>query len=207
MTKKLLIVFAFLTFKGLPQSGNIDAQYYPEETLPPMANNISLLKCSFSCSVIYPQQMNFDSETFLTVKSTEYVSNKSSWLAFGLSLLYPGLGQFYNGEYDKSLLMGGIATLGLSLVTLAAISTNYDSESNPEYLNVILYSGVVVFGGTYIWSLVDAPISASNINERNRKFGITIFSTEDEIFALRLRSGNKLNNYSLGFSVTFNRWK
>jgi hypothetical protein len=203
MTKKILFIFAFLTFRGLPQSGNIDAQYYREETLPPIASNISLLKYSISCSVIYPQQINFDSETFLTVKPTEYVSNKSPWLAFGLSLLYPGLGQFYNGEYDKSLLMGGIATLGLSLVTLAAISTNYDSESNPEYLNVILYSGAIAFGGTYIWSLIDAPISASNINERNRKLGITIFSSEDETVVLRLRSENKLSNQSLAFSFNF----
>jgi hypothetical protein len=203
MTKKMLFVFAVLVLRGLPQSSEINTQHYPKETSPIITNNISFLKYSISSSVIYSQQTNFDSETLFTPKNIEYVSNKSPWLAFGLSLLYPGLGQFYNGEYDKSLLMGGIATLGLGLVTLAAISTNYDSESNPENINVALYSGVIIFGGTYIWSLIDAPLSASNINERNRKLGITIFSSEDETFALRIRSGNKLNNYSLDFSVNF----
>jgi hypothetical protein len=99
--------------------------------------------------------------------------------------------------------MGSLGVIGLGAVSLAASSLDYDSESNPDYIGVILFSGLVVGGGAYIWSLIDAPISANNINERNRKLGIKIFSTDDEKFAVRFRSGIKLNNYLLDFSVNF----
>ena len=201
--KKLILLFVIINLKVLAQSVENETLHYLPISSYSIINNISSFKYSISSSDHFVYQMNTNSTSTLHLNSDEDVSNKSPWLAFGLSLLYPGLGQLYNAEYGKALLIGGLGTIGLGLAMLAAMSTDYDSESNPDYIAVMVYTGVAIWGGAYIWSLIDAPISASNINERNRKIGITIFSTEDEKFAVRLRNGNKLNNYSLGFSVSF----
>lgn len=133
----------------------------------------------------------------------EEASYKSPWLAFGLSLLYPGLGQLYNAEYGKALLMAGLGTAGLGLTMAAVASTNFDSESNPSYIGVMLYSGLTIWGISYFWSIIDAPISASNINERNKNFGMLIYSYFDKKLTLRLGSGRTVDSNSLGFSVNF----
>ena len=203
MKKKLLLLFAVLTLRGLPQSGDIGTIYCPPDASHFVASNFSLLKYSVSFANLFPEQKIINSELNLFSVSNESESKKSPWLAFGLSLLYPGLGQLYNAEYGKALLMGGLGTVGLGLAMLAAMSTDFDSESNPDYIGVMLYSGVAIYGEVYIWSMIDAPISASNINERNRNVGIKIFSIEEEKFAVRLRSENKLSNYSLDFSLNF----
>ena len=203
MKKKLLLLFAVLTLRGLPQSGDIGTIYCPPEASHFVASNFSLLKYSVSFSNLFPGQKMINSESILFPVSNESESKKSPWLAFGLSLLYPGLGQLYNAEYGKALLVGGLGTVGLGLAMLAAMSTDFDSESNPDYIGVMLYSGVAIWGGTYLWSLIDAPISASNINKRNRKLGVTIFSTEDEKFAIGVRIGNEVNNYTLDFLFNY----
>jgi len=203
MKKKLLLLFAVLTLRGLPQSGDIGTIYCPPEASHFVASNFLLLKYSVSFSNLFPGQKMINSESILFPVSNESESKKSPWLAFGLSLLYPGLGQLYNAEYGKALLMGGLGTVGLGLAMLAAMSTDFDSESNPDYIGVMLYSGVAIYGGVYIWSMIDAPISASNINERNKKLGIKIFSTDVDKFSIGFRSGNKIDNYSLDFLVNF----
>jgi len=203
MKKKLLLLFAVLTLRGLPQSGDIGTIYCPPDASHFVASNFSLLKYSVSFANLFPEQKIINSELNLFSVSNESESKKSPWLAFGLSLLYPGLGQLYNAEYGKALLMGGLGTVGLGLAMLAAMSTDFDSESNPDYIGVMLYSGVAIYGGVYLWSMIDAPISASNINERNKKLGIKIFSTDVDKFSIGFRSGNKIDNYSLDFLVSF----
>lgn len=137
----------------------------------------------------------------LTIEK-QLASKKSPWAAFGLSLLYPGLGQLYNAEYGKMILIGGIGTVGLGLAMLAAMSTNYDSESNPEYISVLGYTGAAIWGGAYLWSLIDAPISANNINERNR-LAIKIYFNDANFAMLRHNAVKGIDNYWIEFSYNF----
>jgi hypothetical protein len=198
MNSKFFLLLAFLNINIFPQS---DGNNFSNQGSSSSSVNLQKLKYDFSSLNLNQQRP--DAESILFLMNDETPSRKSPWLAFGLSILYPGLGQLYNAQYGKALLMGGLGTIGLGLLMLAAMSTDYDSESNPDYIAVMGYTGVAIWGGAYIWSLIDAPISASNINERNRKLGVTIFSTLDETFALRFRSGNKLSNQTLAFTFNF----
>lgn len=198
MNSMIFLLAAFLSLSVFPQS---DGNSLSNQDSSSSSVNLQKIRYNFSSLNLNQQKLNAESSLFSM--NDETPSRKSSWLAFGLSLFYPGLGQLYNAEYVKALIMGGLGTVGLGLLLLAAMSTDYDSESNPDYIAVMGYTGAAIWGGAWVWSLIDAPISASNINERNSKLGIKILSTEGETFAFRLRSGNKLSNYSLGFSVSF----
>ena len=97
---------------------------------------------------------------------TEY-RHRSPAGAFWLSFLYPGIGQFYNGQVGKGVVMSVLFTG--SFVTMAAIgsstdSSGYISDSDATVVGV----SAIVLVGTYIWSLIDAPVSASAINRRNQ---------------------------------------
>lgn len=200
MKKKLLLLITILSLNGFPQGTELGIDNLQQLS---SLSELQKLKYKFTSIDLRSALQKLDAETISLSKKDETPSKKSPWLAFGLSLLYPGLGQLYNAEYGKALLMGGLGTLGLGLAVLAAMSTDFDSESNPDYIGVMLYSGVAIYGGVYLWSLIDAPISASNINERNRKLGIKLFSKDLSKFAIGFRSGNKIDNYSLDFLVSF----
>lgn len=61
-------------------------------------------------------------EVFNQIISNSKPSYKSPFLAFTLSLLYPGLGQLYNAEYGKAFLMAGLGTVGAGLLMFGAAS-------------------------------------------------------------------------------------
>ena len=203
MKKKLLFLFTILNLSVWSQSSDNTALYSLRFNSRDNTYDFSLLKNSVPSYDFTSEQKFSNPRSIRITDKDENVSRKSPWLAFGLSMLYPGLGQLYNAEYGKGLLMGGLGTVGLGLAMLAAMSTDFDSESNPDYIGVMLYSGVAIYGGVYLWSMIDAPISASNINERNKKLGIKIFSTDVDKFSIGFRSGNKIDNYSLDFLVSF----
>ena len=87
MKKKLLLLFAVLTLRGLPQSGDIGTIYCPPDASHFVASNFSLLKYSVSFANLFPEQKIINSELNLFSVSNESESKKSPWLAFGLSLL------------------------------------------------------------------------------------------------------------------------
>lgn len=208
MNKKLLFVLLILNPVGLPQSDDAGnscppmEKYKSEIAISEQSEFVktALLKYSVSSFNFSSEQSGFRNEY---ISSIEDVTTKSPWLAFGLSLFYPGLGQLYNAEYGKALLMGGLGTVGMGLAMLAAMSTDFDSESNPDYIGVMLYSGVAIWGGTYIWSLIDAPIAAGNINKQRRKSGITILSTGKEQFSVRVKGNMRFASNILEFSFNF----
>ncbi len=100
--------------------------------------------------------------------SLKEIDEKSPFLAFALSYMLPGLGQFYNGEVLKGLLfMGGITT-GVGIIILGAGDFEHESTGNIG----LIYTGLAVVAITEIWQLIDAPVSASRINrERRLKIG------------------------------------
>ena len=93
-------------------------------------------------------------------------ARKEPVLAFALSLLVPGLGQGYNGEWGKGGIMFGSAVVGFYLWEYSD-----DSCSNNGYIIYCTRSSTATIGelayiGSVLWSIIDAPISASRINKR-----------------------------------------
>lgn len=88
---------------------------------------------------------------------------KSALNAFLLSFILVGVGQHYNGQYLKGGIMEGAALLGLILLTTGMEDTYSGWELSPTGS-----LGLVIFYSAWIWSFVDAPISAKKINQRNQ---------------------------------------
>ncbi len=77
---------------------------------------------------------------------------KSGVGAFLLSfLVFPGTGQFYNGELGKGGVMMGMAAGAIAIVASTDIRSMEVTASS-------------VLLGDWIWSAIDAPISSSRIN-------------------------------------------
>ncbi|MCZ7558544.1 MAG: hypothetical protein M5R41_19320 [Bacteroidia bacterium] len=88
----------------------------------------------------------------------EEVSEKSPLLAFVLSFMITGVGQFYNEQVGKGVLMMGGAIAGFAMMA--------SNPRDPE-------PGLIVWLGCTLWSLIDAPVSASAINNdaKKRRYG------------------------------------
>lgn len=92
--------------------------------------------------------------------------HKEPALAFVLSLLITGAGQGYNGEWGKAVVMFGGAVVGLDLIVKSY------NDCGGFYLSSCSSSssasiGAVLLVGSVLWSVIDAPIAASNINKRS----------------------------------------
>jgi TM2 domain-containing membrane protein YozV len=85
-------------------------------------------------------------------------SEKSPVGAFLLSFLFPGGGQYYNGEYVKGILQ--------DLVYLGGVISIYANDGKG---GTGLTFGVALMVGASLWSMIDAPISASRINDQLRQ--------------------------------------
>lgn len=99
------------------------------------------------------------------------VTEKNPWLAFGLSVIVPGLGQFYNGQPYKgvsqlALILGGYTAFYLAIEDDIVLSD--DTVLDVDDDDAIGGLGVLVTFGATLWSLIDAPISANNINQKNQ---------------------------------------
>jgi len=82
---------------------------------------------------------------------------KNPALAFGASLVFPGLGQFYNGHKVKGIIASSLALS--SYITYDY--TRYNSNNSVRTLNNI---SLGVLCGAYVLSLIDAPVSANKAN-------------------------------------------
>ena len=103
---------------------------------------------------------------------------KNPWISFGLSALITGGGQFYNGQHSKGVAQLGGVILGIGLMvsgfednyTRYAMSENsaiiYEKHVDPDDDDRKAVFGFLLFFGSYIWSVVDAPISANSINQQ-----------------------------------------
>lgn len=125
---------------------------------------------------------------------------RSPGMAFLFSFLLPGGGQYYNRQYGKggamtALWLGGIVTtatapFGYEDCYFYGDDPYYYQEPgdpnivddpgfyDPYYYPTCSYSphpqrviGNVVWAGTWLWSMIDAPISAAKINRRNAEAG------------------------------------
>jgi hypothetical protein len=101
------------------------------------------------------EEFNFYDAAFAQTGAPAY-RRKKPFLSWFLSWLYPGIGQFYNGQVGKGITMTALATGGLGLCI-----------ANDQKENDLVAVGALVVVGTALWSMIDAPVSAGKINRRN----------------------------------------
>ena len=114
---------------------------------------------------------------------------KNPLLAGCLSGCFPGLGQFYNGESGKGAIQMGAASAGLlilstglsigaSMTAVEAVEVwddwGTDSTEAPENTmggvpENIMGVGFALYLGALVWSVIDAPSSAREINDQNER--------------------------------------
>ena len=90
---------------------------------------------------------------------------KSPWLAFLLSYIFPGGGQLYNGQPIKGLLFLTGITVGVGIAVLSYGGSDFDNTNDSKSL---IYGGLGLAALLYIYQLIDAPVSANSINEERR---------------------------------------
>lgn len=115
---------------------------------------------------------------------------RSPGFAFLFSFLAPGGGQYYNRQYGKGAAMSALWLGGIITAATAPPYYYYDDcyyyNYDPQYPDDIYYGcgghydpspqrtiGHVVWMSSWVWSMIDAPISAARINRRNTKNNAT----------------------------------
>lgn len=113
------------------------------------------------------------------------------------SMFMPGLGQFYNGEAGKGAILLGANIAGLAGVILSNthISSPYDS--------IVGWPSLVVWIGSYLYSLIDAPISAANWNKSQGFFGPDTYIELSPSIGTTFGTSGRENTVGLNLSLTF----
>lgn len=111
---------------------------------------------------------------------------KSPAGALYLSSLIPGLGQYYNKDYEKAISQFTLSAGTLGLAALLA-HNSYDDSNRLSLAQYLLGISIVI----YIWSMIDAAVSASRINTRLRKEHGDKETTDLKIYAGLLKHGNR----------------
>ncbi len=88
-------------------------------------------------------------------------SKKSPGLAFLLSFLIVGAGQGYNGQWSK-----GVGMFAGELVSAGVFAAGIDDCAEGVGDCGVTIAGFIGMVGFWLWSWIDAPISASAINRR-----------------------------------------
>jgi TM2 domain-containing membrane protein YozV len=92
---------------------------------------------------------------------------KSPAAACILSIVVPGLGQHYNGQHLKGAVQEVLFVAGATMV-LVSVASGLSDWSGEGWEPAVGTTGLIITGGSYLWSVIDAPISASRINARTR---------------------------------------
>jgi len=122
-----------------------------------------------------------------------FEEKKSPVVAFALSFIVVGLGQFYNGEVLKGVSQEAMV-IGGTLTALAfGIDKKETLDGTENNLTPWFFAGYGVATVGILWSWIDAPMSASRINrEYNQQgYGHIIEYSNDK--------------YTLGFDIAPNK--
>ncbi len=121
-------------------------------------------------------------------------ARKSPGVAFLLSFLVAGGGQFYNGQYAKGGTMLGINLVGGVAVYYAASKLYVDAYGNTHWDQQGLFTiGILAVLVNDIWSMVDAPMQAKAINQQ---LGLTFNYKLNGKINLALKPDYKLDCFS-----------
>lgn len=109
----------------------------------------------------------------------QYTEEKSPATAFVLSALLPGLGQYYNGDVTKGVIQNVLYVGGWVIFFTAGYESYQESWYNSYYgyynynyydrETTWLWVGLGLSTATAIWSMIDALVTANNINDEVRK--------------------------------------
>ena len=99
---------------------------------------------------------------------SSYVARKNRPFALGLSCVLPGLGQFYNEQTGKGVVMLAGNIVGLTLMGIGFVESSDSDNVDPEAGDAPFYTGLLLSVGSVIWSMIDAYSTAGRINEQNR---------------------------------------
>jgi hypothetical protein len=96
---------------------------------------------------------------------------KSPVLAWVLSFVLPGAGQGYNGQWGKAAAFFGGVVAGSTLVVVGAVSCVVNAAGGEDCggYDAVWNIGLVLMLGSWVWSQIDAPVSAIGINRRLRE--------------------------------------
>jgi hypothetical protein len=120
------------------------------------------------------------------LKVLEIKEEKSPILAFLLSSIVPGLGQYYNGEVEKGIIQEALVVGGAVLALTAGVE-DWGDYYEPAELTYWFWIGLGTAAGASIWSVIDAPLSASRINrERSQEKWGHLIEFNNEKYALGL---------------------
>jgi len=183
----ILLVLCILAQSTYSKEKNNESNFVNAENQ--LNRNLLLMKQDFH---------NYLDKSLYSENSVEQKDYKSPWLAFGLSFLLPGLGQIYNGDYTKAIIQMAVVLSGIGLISL----TGCTECGDPEPLqSTLFYTGLGLSFSGYIWSILDAPISASNYNERND--GLTLYSTKRKKFTINLQNSFQTGEHYLQIKINF----
>lgn len=127
---------------------------------------IFYLTCSFTHAQ-YLSNLTLKNNITDTVKSAQTLTEKSPFLAGTQSFIVPGFGfgQLYNEQPIKCLIHSAIS---IPCIILAVVSLPHTNIVEPGTGNGPFLISFSVFTINWIWSIVDAVISANKINSQVR---------------------------------------
>jgi len=128
---------------------------------------------------------------------------KSPVLAWGLSFLMPGVGQFYNGDVGKGIVFLGTYVAGQGFMLYGL------TDPFRDYLVPI---GLIIASSSWIWAQIDAPIITNRINRAsdfaswNLGNGDAILSLQPDFNFTPISTGQKVAltpTYGVGLKIKF----
>ncbi len=141
---------------------------------------------------------------FLCANAQDTVKAKDPGLAWFMSLVVPGAGQYYNGQYVKGGIMTGIWAGSITGFSIALYRSNH-RDHGEEYMchhedTGLALSSMFVFVLVELWAMIDAPIVSNKINKKNR---LTV--TPDLSMLTMTPSGNRMlaPAYGVKMRMTF----
>ncbi len=108
----------------------------------------------------------------ISPKDLKYEDKNAAYAGF-ISFVVPGLalGQIYNEQYQKFrihlFISAGIVILTSVLLSKYPVMIDFQGSSKSDAGTKILLGGILLYAGNWIYSTVDAVISAIKINKKN----------------------------------------
>jgi len=163
---------------------------FAEEQPKNEVSNSSFVELNFSSSINDNSSLFINEYLNISLSKHDKASYKSPWVAFFLSYIIPGSGQIYNGEILKGLAFTGTFFLGAAIALIPAIGATSGSD-----WPTASYIGFGIAGVSYVWQLIDAPVSANRINEENNLsfYKLNILDDHEVSIGLSSEMGLKLN--------------
>jgi len=134
---------------------------------------------------------------------------KEPLLALAMSALIPGLGQYYNGDIAKGVIQELMVFGGFVFALTAGIEERgiYYNDYYFEYYETELvltdsfWLGLGVSAAGYIWSVIDAPLSAMHKNKQRvkKRYGHLLkYDASNGVLGLDVKS----NHSTVGLQLT-----